>query len=170
MSYTEKQKSEYVRELQKYLFHIAQKDKRIPAPSPDGVYGPETEAAVTAFQRHYSLSITGEVDKPTWDAIALEYHQSFGLNPIAIDVFPHGDYVMVPGDSGNLVLQLQLMLFVFAGAYSNMIEPEQNGIYGKETEMAVKSLQAVSMLPQTGEVDVQTWNRLSRWFSSYLKG
>lgn len=34
---------------------------------PDGVYGPQTEAAVRRWQRARDLEETGVVDKSTWD-------------------------------------------------------------------------------------------------------
>lgn len=169
MSYTEKQKSEYVKELQKSLFLISQWDKRIPVITPDGIFGPDTQSAVSAFQQYYGLLVTGEVDKATWDEIAAKYKMIYEATPDVIDIFPSQRYMIRPGDSGNLVLQLQLMLFALAGAYSNMVEPEQNGIYGEKTESSVRELQRISMLPQTGETDVHTWNRLAKWFSSQLK-
>lgn len=39
----------------------------------NGIYGPETTAAVRAFQRRNLLPETGEVDKRTWDALIRSY-------------------------------------------------------------------------------------------------
>lgn len=168
MAYTEKQKSEHIRELQRYLFGISQKDSRIPPVYPDGRYGKETEAAVSIFQRYYGLPVTGEVNRQRWDAIVSTY-RSITYKPIAVDVFPAPDYVMRLGDSGNLVLQLQLMLFALAAGYSNIPEPEENGIYGKKTEEAIKTIQEMALLEQTGETDIETWNRIAQWFSREMK-
>lgn len=165
MKYTEEQKRGHVKELQTYLYHIAQKDPRIPPVAPDGIYDAETEAAVSAFQRHYGLPVTGEVDRGTWDAIIREYREDFGDKPLPVNAFPSPDYVIRSGDTGVLVLQLQLMLWALSDEYTNIPEPEQNGVYGPKTERSVRELQRVSRLPQTGEVDKRTWNPLAQWFA-----
>ena len=69
--YTAQQKKDHIREIQTYLHFIARTDGSIPVVIPDGIYGDETTAAVTAFQRLYNLPQTGEVDKGTWDRIVL---------------------------------------------------------------------------------------------------
>ena len=55
-----------IRSLQTMLRVIAEDDRRLPTVVPDGIYGPSTMTAVTAFQRLYGLPITGITDQPTW--------------------------------------------------------------------------------------------------------
>ena len=58
------------------------------------------------------------------------------------------------GDKGGVVSQLQMML--------NMLKYDVtvDGIYGPETEGAIKRFQSDAFLPSTGIVDADTWAKL----------
>lgn len=55
-----------VRTIQEQLNKVAQVYSAIPRIAVDGVYGPRTAEAVRAFQRIFSLPVTGVVDFATW--------------------------------------------------------------------------------------------------------
>lgn len=59
--------------LQIMLSYISTKVPEIPAPAVDGVFGPATAAAVTAFQNIYGLEPTGIVNEDTWNRIMSVY-------------------------------------------------------------------------------------------------
>lgn len=63
-----------VKEFQTYLRVIGQNIADIPVIEATGYFGPETERAVTTFQRLYGLEPSGIVGSPTWDALAKEYN------------------------------------------------------------------------------------------------
>ncbi len=63
-----------VREFQTYLRVIGQNIEAVPVIEVTGYFGPETERAVTIFQRLYGLEPTGFVGPLTWDAAAREYN------------------------------------------------------------------------------------------------
>jgi peptidoglycan hydrolase-like protein with peptidoglycan-binding domain len=65
--------NEYVQLMQEYLAYIAETMPDIPAPGITGYYGPQTEAAVTAFQKHVGLPVTGDIGVATWNEIAKLY-------------------------------------------------------------------------------------------------
>lgn len=69
-----------VRQLQEQLDAIATVYTAIPRVRPDGVYGPETEAAVRQFQSVFGLGETGAVDFSTWYKIS---HIYVGITRIA---------------------------------------------------------------------------------------
>ena len=78
-----------VRVLQEYLAFIAQKNPEIPAITPDGVYGPATEAAVRAFIRSYRLLDTnGRVNATVWNAIASIYEDLYAGERVGDDQYP----------------------------------------------------------------------------------
>lgn len=78
-----------VRVIQEYLSFISQKNPDIPSITPDGVYGPATEAAVRAFEESYGLSNTnGRVNATVWDAIVSVYEDLYAGELVNTDQFP----------------------------------------------------------------------------------
>ena len=57
--------------------------------------------------------------------------------------------------------QIQEQLNVIAGAYPELPKLEEDGIYGPETEAAVRKFQSIFGLPVTGEIDYKTWYKIS---------
>ncbi len=66
-------RGEDVRDLQSYLDFIAQNIRELPRVTPDGIFGPQTLAAVNAFQNLFGLPQTRYVGAVTWDAIRSQY-------------------------------------------------------------------------------------------------
>ncbi len=66
-------RGEYVSALQTYLNTIAETYTAIPILPVTGYYGPQTEAAVSAFQEIFGLTRTGSVDPFTWETITSLY-------------------------------------------------------------------------------------------------
>lgn len=62
-----------VRQLQTQLNRIAQNFPAIPTITADGIYGPRTAEAVSAFQRIFDLPATGVTDFATWYSISRIY-------------------------------------------------------------------------------------------------
>jgi peptidoglycan hydrolase-like protein with peptidoglycan-binding domain len=66
--------------IQEYLAFISSVVPAIPFVNPDGVFGPETRAAVTAFQNQYGLTPDGIVQQATWNRIVQVYRElRFGI-------------------------------------------------------------------------------------------
>jgi len=68
---------EKVRLLQTMLAALASRIPGLPVPTPDGVYGPATQSAVTAFQRYAQLPISGDVGILTWNAVVELYNEFY---------------------------------------------------------------------------------------------
>ncbi len=102
----------------------------------DGIFGPLTAAAVSAFQAANSLPTTGVVDQATWDALL-------------------GGLLLQRGQRGDNVRTLQQRLAT-AGFDPGPID----GIFGGLTESAVSRYQSAKGLPATGAVDQATWDLL----------
>ncbi len=64
---------EEVRTLQEQINAIADIYYSIPSIAVDGIYGPQTSAAVSAFQRQFDLSPTGITNQSTWYKISAIY-------------------------------------------------------------------------------------------------
>ncbi len=64
---------EDVATAQEYLSYLATVYPDIPAPPVDGFFGPETDAAVRAFQELFGLEPNGTIGVITWDTLASVY-------------------------------------------------------------------------------------------------
>ena len=70
-------------------------------------------------------------------------------------------YTLEQGSQGPKVRQIQEELNVIAGAYPEIPKVTEDGIYGPETEAAVRKFQSIFGLPVTGDVDYKTWYKIS---------
>lgn len=70
-------------------------------------------------------------------------------------------YELTIGSSGDKVRQLQQQLNRIAQNYPAIPTIAVDGIYGSQTENAVKTFQRIFKLPQTGTVDFPTWYKIS---------
>ena len=85
---TQGDRGDKVRLLQYMLAVLSQYIPEIPSVSVDGIFGPETAAAVRAAQGWFGLPITGAVGAETWDEI---YDQFSGIENVSLrnlETFP----------------------------------------------------------------------------------
>lgn len=152
-----------VRSLQTMLRVIAQEDARQPSLIPDGIYGNQTTAAVSAFQRNHGLPVTGVADQNTWETIAAVYEPAMirtgPAQPLEIILDP-GE-VIRRGDRKANVYIVQAVLIVLSETYSSITPPSVNGILDEATAAALEAFQELSGLPETGELDKITWKQLA---------
>lgn len=168
MAYTEEDKRNHIREVQKFLRNISAVNEKIPAIIIDGVYDDATRDAVRIFQHEYGLPETSEVDTLTWNTLAREHNGALEIigPPVYIIPFTADSAVVSVGDSGNLIFIIQAMLDTVSGEWDNLESIRIDGIFGDNTASAVRSFQRLSGLPETGDVDSPTWNRLARSYNS----
>ena len=150
-------------ELQTMLRLIAQTDNTIPLVNPDGIFGPETERAVLAFQSNVGLPPTGTVDFATWTAITNAYRLTLSLTQkgLALFPFPTGGYTVRRNEKSDLVCLIQIMLSGIDVVYDIFSNIVVSGVYDKATEDAIRAFQKINRLPPTGAVNADTWNRLA---------
>ena len=153
--------------IQVILNRIAQNYPAIPRiSSVDGIFGPETENAVRAFQRIFGLTVDGVVGKATWYQLVRLYVgvnslaelESEGQKFYAVNwQFPSN---LANGSRGESVRQLQFMLRVLS-EYVNDIPPvTEDGIFGQQTLNAVEAFQRFAGLTVDGIVGPATWSAL----------
>lgn len=70
-------------------------------------------------------------------------------------------YDLTVGSSGPKVQQMQEQLDTIATVYSAIPRVNPDGIYGAQTEAAVREFQSIFGLPQTGVVNFATWYKIS---------
>lgn len=156
-----------VRSLQTMLRVLAEDDKRQPTVVPDGIYGPATMQAVTAFQRSRGLPVTGVVDQITWDMIVQDYEPAqiriAKAQPIEILLDP--GKVFRRGDSSPYIYLLQSMLTQLSQDHTMIQSPGHSGILDDETANSLSEFQRLSNLPPTGDFDKVTWKHLVHQFT-----
>jgi peptidoglycan hydrolase-like protein with peptidoglycan-binding domain len=153
--------------LQRYLRQLSRFDPAIPSVDEDGIFGDETRASLSAFQRKYGLPITGAADAETWAKLFNEYLASVEerTRPLPVYLFPRfpAEYSIGRGDENLLTGVVQLLLrdiLILYGKDADLLPID--GVFGELTERAVRDFQTVQRLPADGRVDRITWNRLAR--------
>ena len=158
--------------VQTSLNRIGQNYPAIPKVSPvDGIFGPQTEAAVKAFQQIFSLDPDGIVGRASWYQIVRVYVavlklaelQSEGQRFFFIQEYPE---FLSLGDTGVLVEQLQYMLSVLSSFLPQVPDPGMSGIFDNATLNAVRGFQRYAGLPVTGSVGEATWDAIFEQFNS----
>ena len=152
-----------IRSLQTMLRVIAEDDPTHAKIVPDGIYGPETMSAVSAFQRRHGLQVTGITDQPTWEAIVAVYEPALTrvdeAEPLQIVLNP--GQILRRGERHPNIYLLQGILAVLAEVYESIQKPGLTGILDNATSDALTSFQYLSGLPMTGELDKLTWKHLA---------
>lgn len=162
-----------IRNLQKYLRQLSFDNKTLPELPIDGVFDTETQRAVEIFQQEHRIPVTGIVDRTTWDAIYKSYLLSVEKNakPNSVDIFfrsPQSSSLRM-GDAGFAVSAIQYMLNEILTFYGNLPEITIDGYFGEQTADAVRLFQGYTSLPQNGEVNLETWNRISAVYNELFK-
>lgn len=70
-------------------------------------------------------------------------------------------YELTVGSRGDKVRHMQEQLDAIASVYSAIPRVTPDGIYGRQTEEAVREFQSIFGLPQSGIVDFATWYKIS---------
>lgn len=159
-----------VRSLQAMLREISFRYPAVPRLVPDGIFGEVTLEAVMVFQREWKLPVTGVVDNDTWDMVVLVYRQarqSLAL-PLRSNGFPDRNYQVYPGQVCIYMLTIQAMAHALSAVLDG-IEPVT--IDGAHTGASVRNalwIQHNSGLPETGVMDMSTWNILARLYEIFI--
>ncbi len=152
-----------VRSLQQMLRHIAEADDRQTSVVPDGIYGRNTQKAVESFQRNNGLPVTGVADPATWDRIVQVYTpiqiEKAPAEPLQIIINP--GKVFRRGDTGYYIYLIQVILLALGQVHGSMTPPDITGILDEQTAQAILTFQYLNGLPQTGDVDKQTWKNMA---------
>jgi len=129
---------------------------------PDGIYGPETMAAVSGFQRLHGLPVTGVTDQRTWETIVEHYEPALvridEAHPLNIILNP--GQVIRKGERHPHIYLVQGMLAVLSDIFESIGKPGMTGLLDDATADSLASFQQLSGLPMTGNLDKHTWKHL----------
>ncbi len=159
-----------VRSLQYYLNFIAFFNDALQEIDADGIYGPDTKQAVTAFQRYYGLNPDGIVGRDTWNKIQSVYQSIINNLPREYQSYSsllYPGYVLSPGSTGKVVEQIQTYLRVIGQNNSSVPVINVDGVYGNQTRNAVLAVQRLYGIEQTGIIGPLTWNAIVELYNGY---
>lgn len=151
-----------IRSLQTMLRTIALFNDEFQRIIPDGIYGPETQAAIRTFQRNRGLPITGTTNQQTWDEVVRMYDAAqVELSPARfIDDHLPSEFPFTRGDRAPRLKLAQCMLCEIGDRYSCICTPEISGQMDEMMMNSIMEFQNLSALPVTGILDKTTWNHL----------
>ncbi len=162
----------YVVIIQTELNRISQNYPAIPKlPKIDGIFGEQTEASVRKFQEIFNLQADGIVGQATWYELVRLYTAVTNLAELQsqgqtyYNIAWAGPTPIQQGDRGIRVEQLQYMLRVLSAYISDIPNVAIDGIFGPATRAAVVAAQRRFGLPQTGNVDYNTWEAIFNQFT-----
>lgn len=153
--------------IQRQLNRIRQSYPSIPLiATVSGRFGSDTDLAVRAFQRIFSMQVNGIVDRAVWYRISYIYSAVLKL----AELTSKGDLLSVPssppsevlrlGSSGDTVSLLQYILSYIGLFYNTLLPIEVDGSFGSATQEAVVEFQRQFDLSPDGIVGKNTWDKL----------
>ncbi len=156
-------------ELQTYLRYLSRYISEIPSVNPDGIYGPETRAAVSAFQKRFGLPATGEADFETWTRIVEAYDDVVRAekNIKPVYVYPVDIPDIKEGDNFEEIYILQIMLRRLAKIFGNIHMPQITGVFDGDTRKAAEDIERYYGKTPTGRIDRELWNIIADTYSAF---
>lgn len=161
--------SQPVRSLQFMLRRLARRYDFLPELQPDGRFGERTLEAVMLFQKHLHPPVTGVVDQGTWTAIRdewLDVEQELA-QPRQLRGFPQGARAKA-GESKEYLFLTQAMFQSLSRVLEGLEEEEIDGIHSGSSVENTLWLQHAAQLQETGTMDTETWNSLSRLYEMFV--
>ncbi|HUN43522.1 MAG TPA: peptidoglycan-binding domain-containing protein [Acetobacteraceae bacterium] len=112
----------------------------------DGVWGPDSEAALQRFQASRQLQATGQLNQATVDALDLNTVALLGMQPVSSQPLPSPDTLR-----SSSVREIQSRLHDL-GFYAGNID----GVWGQSTQAAIQQFQQNRGLRPNGELNQAT--------------
>ena len=161
-----------VRSLQYMLRRLSAKYHFLPELAVDGNFGERTLEAVMLFQRELAPPVTGVVDERTWKAIrdAWINLERETAPPRELRIFPGEGYQVLPGMSGAAMILPQTMFQLLRARLEGIAEGDTTGRHGDTSVQNTLWLQNLAQLEETGIMDRQTWDMLSRLYELFITG
>lgn len=155
-----------IRSLQTMLRVLSVADSRYRLVVPDGVYGEQTAAAVSEFQRLSGLPVTSVTDQQTWNRIVDVFTRLratvLPAPPLSIVWQPR--QTIRPGEKNHHLYLIQSMLLAVSKFYAAMPPAGVTGEHDAASVAATSWLQEKAGLTADGVIDQTTWLYLGRLY------
>ena len=159
-----------VRSLQYMLRRLGKKYPFLPALAVDGIFGEETLEAVMLFQRELAPPVTGVVDWRTWQAIRNKWLAAEeAMEPARVlRAFPGEGVRVEPGETAAYMALPQAMFQMLSRQFSGLTSHPVNAVHGAASADNVRWLQRAAGQRETGVLDKQAWDMLSRLYEAFV--
>lgn len=157
-----------IRSLQTMLRELSFHYDFLPRLTPDGIFGESTLEAVMLFQREFFPPVTGRVNQATWDAIAALYLQAMRRRARPLRGYPGGDYTVDPGQDSVHLYLVQSMFRALAGLLDGVESAPVTGQNDPATQRNILWVQHLEGRPETGILDQDSWNTISRLYTLFV--
>lgn len=157
--------------IQYFLNVIAAFYDNIPRIVINGVYDEATDAAVRAYQTAFGLTVDGVVGRKTWQSIYDTYRSILDTSQLidgGVTLFP--GRTLRQGSQGEDVATIQEYLSYISQTYTQIPAPSVTGIFGQETDAAVRAFQRQFGIEESGAVGPTTWDAIATLYSDLRFG
>ena len=155
--------------LQYMLMRLGEKYDFLPQLAVDGMFDERTLEAVMLFQRELFPPVNGGVNQDVWNAIRNEWI-GFELEhapPRALRGFPSSASAGL-GDQGSYLLLPQAMFQSLSQILEGVAEESLDGQHDEVSAANARWLQRKAGLDETGEMNKDTWNALTRLYELFI--
>ena len=152
-----------VLQLQFLLNYTAQFYPSVQTVTQDSVFGSVTANSVRSFQRLFGLTADGVVGRNTWNKLYQVYRTIQGDEPGegGVNPSPWPGVYLRQGSRGSEVVTLQNLLNNARSMYPQIPFITVDGVFGANTDNAVRIFQRAAGLTVDGVVGPTTWNALT---------
>lgn len=158
--------------LQYMLRRLAMEYDFLPSLSADGIFGERTLEAVMLFQRELYPPVTGVVDRGTWNAIRDRWYETERrISPARpLRAFPSEGYRVMPGEEREILILPQAMLQTLSRYLDGIGAAGTTGLHDEPSADNIRWIQRAAGLEETGVLDRQSWDMLSRLYELFVVG
>ncbi len=151
-----------IERIQNYLYELSKNGLITEMTVIDGIYGEQTRSAVTEFQRKNGLLESGIVDFETFTALRDSATLCKRKNELPTHLYAKTGYPLRFGMSGADIDTLHALLRSI-GEYRKDLPPIPRApYYSRETENAVRFMQRVFLMEESGIVSAELFERLEK--------
>ena len=158
--------------LQEMLSALGKDRLWLPELTEDGVFDEQTLEAVMLLQRELELPVTGKVDRRTWNAIRslwnMEQNRKGSGRPARM--VPGKGILVGKGEQSDFFAVQQTMFRLLGERFERLSRGRGDGVNDEDSQSDLRWLQRAAGLEETGEMDHDTWEMLTRLYETVVVG